>query len=56
MAIAAIWTFLLPQLGARPSLRESLDRRDALGINADAMFYTELEAMETLRVEWKVSD
>ena len=46
-----VWTVLLPWVGDG-ALRESIDRRAALGVNADAMFYTELEAMETLRVRW----
>ena len=47
--VLLVWTVLLPWIG-RGALRESIDRRAALGVNADAMFYTELEAMETLQV------
>jgi hypothetical protein len=50
--VAAVWTILLPALGNRPGLRSSIERREALGVNANAMFYTELEAMETLVVNW----
>ena len=53
VAVAGVWTLLLPMLGNRPALRSSIDRREALGINANAMFYTELEAMETLVVHWE---
>lgn len=52
LVIVATWTIVLPTLGSRPALRSSIDRREALGINANAMFYTELEGMETLVVRW----
>lgn len=52
LTVIAIWMLLLPRIGSQPSLRSSIDRREALGINAEAMFYTDLEAMETLVVQW----
>jgi hypothetical protein len=54
LVVAIIWAIVLPRVGDLPTLRASIDRREALGINAEAMFYTELEAMETLRVRWDV--
>lgn len=53
LIIASAWTIALPHMGSDPSLRESIDRREALGVNADAMFYTELNTMETLVVNWE---
>jgi hypothetical protein len=54
LVVAIVWTIALPSVGELPTLRASIDRRESLGINAEAMFYTELEAMETLRVAWDV--
>jgi hypothetical protein len=50
--VAAIWMVLLPRVGAHPAIRSSIDRRTALGVNAEALFYTDLEAMESLVVHW----
>jgi hypothetical protein len=56
LVIVATWTIVLPTLGSRPALRSSIDRREALGVNANAMFYTELECMETLVVHWRTDN
>ena len=46
MAIGLIWLSVLPSLGRLPSLREAIDERDAHGIDASAMYYTDLEMMD----------
>jgi hypothetical protein len=43
--VIACWTMLLPAISDRPAMRQRLDRRKAQGINAGAMFYSELNAM-----------
>ena len=43
--IAIVWTVLLPWIGARPALRESIEQLDAQGIDPAAMYYTDVEAM-----------
>jgi hypothetical protein len=43
--LIACWTLLLPALSERPAMRQQLDRRKQQGINAGAMFYSELKAM-----------
>jgi hypothetical protein len=67
-AIAWVWLVALPWLGGRPELREDLRWRAARGINAGAMYYTELEAMPDIAAHldelherhteafWRVSD
>ncbi len=44
-AIAFLWLVVLPWAGSRPALREDIQWREAHGINAGAMYYTELRAM-----------
>ncbi len=39
------WTVVLPALSDLPTVRRQLDRRNEQGINAGAMFYSELNAM-----------
>jgi hypothetical protein len=43
--LIACWTVMLPALSERPAMRQRLDRRNEQGINAGAMFYSELNAM-----------
>ncbi|MDZ4819384.1 MAG: hypothetical protein SGJ20_10465 [Planctomycetota bacterium] len=50
-ALAAIWLWVLPAIGNRESLRRQIEFNRARGLNADAMFYTELEAMPAIRRE-----
>lgn len=39
------WMLVLPALSEQPAVRRELDRHAAQGINAGAMFYSELKAM-----------
>ncbi len=45
LALALVWGVALPWLSARPAVRDRLRFLDAKGIDASAMYYTELEAM-----------
>jgi hypothetical protein len=42
MAILAIWGWLLPAIGARGQVRESIESLDRRGINSAAIFYTDV--------------
>ena len=44
-----IWLVVLPWLGARRPVREHVDALHAAGINASAMFYSELECQQWLQ-------
>ena len=46
--ISGVWLVLLPQLSRRPETAAHLRELDRQGIDASAMFYTELEMMEAL--------
>lgn len=46
MALLVVcWMMVLPALSNTPAMRQELDRCEAQGINAGAMFYSELKAM-----------
>lgn len=45
LAATVVWLVILPNLARRPQWQQRLERRHRLGINAGAMFYTELTAM-----------
>lgn len=44
MAIAVAWLVILPQLGELGPIADHLERLDRHGIEADAMYWTELES------------
>lgn len=44
--MAVVWLVLLPAAGRRDALRRAIDSRERRGIDASAMFYTELEVMD----------
>ena len=44
--IAVIWLGLLPALSNRPNVEKRIRFLESRGIDASAMFYTELEAMD----------
>jgi hypothetical protein len=44
-----IWLVVLPWLGARAPVRQHVDALHAAGINASAMFYSELECQQWLQ-------
>ncbi len=46
--LASVWMVVLPWLSVRPRMAAHLEWLDARGINAGAMYYTELEAMEPI--------
>jgi hypothetical protein len=43
-----VWLVLLPWLAAQPSVESRLDFLDQNGIDASAMYYTELECMDAI--------
>jgi hypothetical protein len=46
--ILLVWTVVLPKLAATPPLAKHLRWLDQRGIDAGAMFYTELDAMDPI--------
>ena len=46
--VALIWLTILPAVSRHPSLQAEIRDRKARKIDADAMFYTELEAMDDI--------
>ncbi len=46
--LAVVWTCLLPHIAARPDVAAYLKSLDEQGIDASAMFYTELDAMDPI--------
>ncbi len=53
LAIAVLWTIVLPWIGARPSVRARIEYLKQQGVDPAAMYYTDIEAME--RVELKLA-
>jgi len=53
--VAATWLVILPRVAEHPSVRQQRERQEALGINPEAMFYTDLDATETLILDWPTS-
>ena len=47
-AVAAVWLVLLPWLARHPLVAEHLHDLEVRGIDAGAMYYTDLEAMEPI--------
>lgn len=43
MLIGVVWLVVLPAIGRLPAVRDEIDRVDAAGINASALYWTELE-------------
>ena len=48
--IALVWSMLLPWIAERPLIARRLDELDRQGIDPSAMFYSELPAMEEVRL------
>jgi multisubunit Na+/H+ antiporter MnhF subunit len=46
--IVAVWCVALPRLAKRPSMHDHLEFLDSKGIDASAMYYTELDAMDAI--------
>lgn len=46
LVLGLIWCVLLPRIASRPAIRARLDDLAAQGIDASAMYYTELPAMD----------
>ncbi|MFY9256693.1 MAG: hypothetical protein WAO83_24780 [Fuerstiella sp.] len=44
-AVAVVWCVVLPWVSNRPSVQQRIQFLDERGIDASAMFYTELDAM-----------
>lgn len=47
-AMIFIWLRVLPRISHQPRVMERLQRLDAKGIDASAMFYTELPCMDEI--------
>jgi len=46
--IGAIWCGILPLIAHRPAIKSRLDELEAGGIDASAMYYSELPAMDNV--------
>ena len=51
LAIAIVWTLILPWLGTQPSVRARIDRLERQGIDPAALFYSDFEAMPRLEAD-----
>ena len=49
-AIALLWLLVLPALGRQSSVRHHIERNRAHGIHPDAMFYTEMGAIDGVQL------
>ncbi len=47
-AIAAVWLIVLPWIGRHETVRDHITFLDERDIDASAMYYTELDAMEPI--------
>ncbi len=58
LAIALLWCVFLPWLSARPRVQQRLEFLAQRGIDPSAMFYTELDLMDTIldRIEGQPND
>jgi hypothetical protein len=45
VTIGVVWLVVLPWIGSRPGMKRQIEHLDALGVDAGAMFYTELPLM-----------
>lgn len=48
IVIAYLWLVVLPWVAERPKMKNHIDWLDQKGIDPAAMYYTELEVMETI--------
>lgn len=48
LAISIIWLVILPWTARQPVVRQRLEFLDEKGIDPSAMFYTELEVMDSI--------
>jgi hypothetical protein len=46
--IVAVWCVVLPRLARRSAMHDYLEFLDSKGIDASAMYYTELDAMDAI--------
>ena len=46
IAIGFVWCGILPRVANQPQMQQRLEFLDEQGIDASAMFYTELDVME----------
>ena len=51
LAVAVIWTVVLPWLGTQPRVRARIDRLERQGIDPAALFYSDIQAMPRLEAE-----
>ena len=49
LVVAVIWLVVLPRLQALPAMQSRIDQLERQGIDPSAMFYTELEMMNSRR-------
>ena len=49
-AIAFLWLLVLPALGRQSSVRRHIERTRAQGIHPDALFYTEMGAIDGVQL------
>ncbi|WP_164100737.1 hypothetical protein [Candidatus Laterigemmans baculatus] len=50
VAIALLWLLVLPAVGQQRAVRRHIDRNRAQGIHPDALFYTEMGAIDGVRL------
>ncbi len=52
-AVSLVWLVVLPALSAHPPIRARLDAHRAKGIDAGAMYYTELPLIDEVLAEMR---
>lgn len=53
LAIVLLWMVVLPLLGKQAALRRHIERNRAAGIHPDAMFYTEVGAIDGVQLVYE---
>ncbi|HBJ38004.1 MAG TPA: hypothetical protein DDZ51_25255 [Planctomycetaceae bacterium] len=54
LVIVSVWGWVLPMVGNRPTIRQSIENTQRLGINPAAVFYTDVyEKTKTPQPLWQ---
>ncbi len=51
LTLVFLWTLVLPRIGSQPSVRSRIEFLNQQGIDPAALYYTDLEVMESIAFE-----